>query len=280
MGSVIFEKTASYVFSSNPALGAINISPDGSEFTVAMDNPIDVPHGVVDCTIDVLAASIWNVSPNISASFGNNMFYFSQAGTPYVVTIADGLYSLPQLNNYLSRFFVNNGLQKNQIVFSGDDSTQKSIITFNFVGTQIDFTQPNTIRSILGFNSQLLPAGGPSTIQGENYVSDTIATFNRINFFYVKSNLVNSGLPLNGTPGNIIAQIPITATPGSQINYSPQNVISINARTLSGNSFQSIRMSLLDDQLRPVNTLGEFWSITLHVHMQYLLSTVGLPILP
>lgn len=279
MGSVIFEKTQSFVFSSNPALGAINISPDGSEFTVAMDSPIVVPHGVIDCTIDVIAASIWNVSPNISAAFGNNKFYFSYLGVPYVVTIADGLYSLPQLNAYLGRFFVNNGMQKNLIVFTGDDSTQKSVITFNFVNTQIDFTQPNTIRTILGFNSSLVPPV-PSTVQGENYTSQNIAVFNRINFFYVKSNLVNSGLPLNGTPGNIIAQIPITASPGSQINYSPQNVISIAARNLIGNTFQAVRMTLLDDQLRAVNTLGEYWSITLHIHMQYLLSTTNLPILP
>jgi len=279
MGSVTVEKVQSYVFSSDPALGAINISADGSEFTVAMNYPVVIPHGVVDCNVDVIAASIWNVSPNIAAAFGNNMFYFSQGGTPYVVTIADGLYSLPQLNNYLSRFFVNNGLQKNQIVFSGDESTQKTVVTFNYVGTQIDFTQPNTIRTILGFNSQLLPPV-PSAIQGENYTSDTIATFNRINSFYVKSNLVNQGLPLNGTPGNIIAQIPITAAPGSQINYSPQNVISVGARNLIGKTMQSVTFTLLDDKLRNVNTLGEYWSITLHIHMQLLLSDSNLPLLP
>lgn len=279
MGSVIFEKVQSYVFSSNPALGARNISPDGSEFTVSMDFPVVVPHGVVDCTIDVISAAIWNVSPNISAAFGNNMFYYSYLGVPYIVTITDGLYSLPQLNAYLGRFFVNNGQPKNLIVLTGDDSTQKSVITFNFVNTQIDFTQANTIRTVLGFNSQLVPPV-PSVIQGENYTSDNIAVFNRINSFYVKSNLVNCGLPLNGTPGNIIAQIPITATPGSQINYSPQNVISISARNLIGNTMQSVTMTLLDDQLRSVNTLGEYWSITLHLHMQYLLSTVNLPILP
>lgn len=280
MGSVIFDKVQSYVFSSDPALGAINISPDGSEFTVAMNNPIVIPHGVIDCKLDVIAASIWNVSPNIAAAFGNNKFYFTQNLTPYSVTIPDGLYSLPQLNNFLSRFFVNNGLNKNQIVFTGDESTQKTVITFNYTGTQIDFTLPNTIRTILGFNSQLVPNSGPSTIQGENYISNNIATFNRINSFYVKSNLVNNGLPLNGTPGNIIAQIPITSAPGSQINYSPQNVISVSARNLIGNTMQSCTFTLLDDRLRNVNTLGEYWSITLHIHMQLLLSDSNLPLLP
>jgi len=97
----------------------------------------------------------------------------------------------------------------------------------------IDFTQANTIRTILGFNSQLVPAA-PSTVVGENYESSVEAVFNRINFFYIRSSLVNNGLPINGVSGNIISQIPITAPPGSQINYSPQNVIAIEARNLIG----------------------------------------------
>jgi len=207
------------------------------------------------------------------------MFYFSHLGTPYVIAIDTGLYSLAQLNGVLGRFFVNNSLPKNLIVFSGNDATQKTIVTFNYVGTQIDFTQANTIRTILGFNSQLVPAA-PSTVVGENYESSVEAVFNRINFFYIRSTLVNNGLPINGVSGNIISQIPITAPPGSQINYSPQNVIAIEARNLIGKTIQQIRFELLDDQLRPVNTLSEYWSITLHIHSQLLLSTLTLPLIP
>jgi len=207
------------------------------------------------------------------------MFYFSHLGTPYVIAIDTGLYSLAQLNGVLGRFFVNNSLPKNLIVFSGNDATQKTIVTFNYVGTQIDFTQANTIRTILGFNSQLVPAA-PSTVVGENYESSVEAVFNRINFFYIRSSLVNNGLPINGVSGNIISQIPITAPPGSQINYSPQNVIAIEARNLIGKTIQQIRFELLDDQLRPVNTLSEYWSITLHIHSQLLLSTLTLPLIP
>jgi len=117
MSSVISEKLQSYVFSSNPNQGALNLSADGSSFSVFLDTPIYIPQGVIDCNIDVIAASIWNVSPNISAAFGNNMFYFEHLGTPYVLTIDDGLYSLAQLNGVLGRFFVNNSLPKNLIVF-------------------------------------------------------------------------------------------------------------------------------------------------------------------
>ena len=280
MSSVISNKVQSYVFSSNPALGATNISADGSSFSISLDSPIEVPRGVIDCTLDVIAASIWNVSPNIKAAYNNDKFYFSHLGTPYIVTIETGLYSLPQLNSYFRRYFVNNGLPNNLIVLSANDSAQTCIITFNYVGTQIDFTQLNTVRTILGFNSELLPNGGPSTIIGESYEGESKASFNRINFYYIKSSLVNQGLSINGISGNIIAQVPITAAPGSQINYQPQNVIAIQARGLIGNPRQQITFQLLDDQLRSVDNLGQFWSVTIEINSQLLLSTVNLPLVP
>lgn len=279
MSSVISEKIQSYTFTSDPNNGAQSVSSDGSRFSVNLDSPISIPQGVIDCNIDVIAASIWNVSPNISPLFQNNLFYFQYQTINYLITIQEGLYSLTQLNGYISRYFVNNGLPKNLIVFSGDAATQSTVITFNYITTQIDFTQADTIRTILGFDSSLVPTL-PSTIIGESYISDTQAKFNRINFFYIKSSLVTEGLPINGVAGNIISQIPITSAPGSQINYSPQNVISIEARNLIGKTIQQIRFQLLDDQLRPVNTLGEYWSVTLHIHSQLLLSTLTLPLIP
>jgi hypothetical protein len=279
MSSVISEKIQSYVFSSNPALGALNISPDGSIFSVNLPTPIFIPHGVIDCSLDVIGATIWNVSPNIAAAFGNNLFYFTYLGTPYVITITDGLYSLPQLNGFISRYFVNNGLPRTLIVFTGDQATQTTIMTLNNVGTQVDFTQANTIRTVLGFNSELLPAA-PSVIASESFTSEHPAALNRINFYYISSTLVNNGLPLNGISGNIIAQVFITSPAGDQIVYDPQNVIPIEARNLIGKSIQQITFQLLDDQLRTVNTLGEFWSVTLQIKMQLLLSTAELPLLP
>lgn len=279
MSSVISNKVQTYVFSSDVNVGAINVSQQGSVFSVNLITPIDIPHGVIDCSIDVIGATIWNVSPNIAASFHNNMFYFTYSATPYVVTITDGLYSLPQLNSFLGRFFVNNGLPRTLIVFSGDEATQKTVMTLNNVGTQVDFTQPNNIRTVLGFNSELLPAA-PSVIAGESFISENVAVFNRINFYYITSTLVNSGLPLNGIAGNIIGQVYITSPPGDQIIYDPQNVISIDARNLIGKSVQQITFQLLDDQLRNVNTLGEIWTVTIQFKMQLLLSSLNLPLLP
>ena len=74
--------------------------------------------------------------------------------------------------------------------------------------------------------------------------------------------------------------MPITASPGNQINYQPQNIIAIQARGLIGNPRQQLTFQLLDDQLKGVDNLGQFWSVTIEIISQLLLSTVNLPLVP
>lgn len=281
MSSLLIPKVSSYTFSSDPAVGAINVRNNGSSFSVNLNRAIAIPRGSVDCTVDVIQANIWYVMPNISAALGNNNFYFSSAVTlpgAYHIVVPDGLYSMNDLNNTLQRDFANLGFASNIMVFTGDDPTQRSVITYTIAGLQVDFTQANTIRTILGFDSRLSPA--IASTAGESDTSDTTATFNGINSFYVRSSLISSdGLPINNTGTGIIAAVPISAEPGTQIVYQPQVPIDVDARNLIGSSVQYITFDLLDDQLRPVNTLGESWSITMHIHYSILMTTERVPLL-
>jgi D-aminopeptidase len=138
--SVRIPKSTSFFFSSDPANKAQNVSEDGSQFTVVLDTPISLPQGAMSATLSVTQASIWNTSYNISASFGNNSFYFTHAEQTNEFIIPDGLYSLSGLNAYLATQFVNLELPSSLIVISGDDATQKTILTvLNAVDT-VDFT--------------------------------------------------------------------------------------------------------------------------------------------
>src|SRR5580693_7021814 len=135
--AVLLEKTFSYIFNSDPASGSQQTSADGSQFSVTLNLPIAIPNTAVDATAGVLQANIWNTSPNISAAFGNNTFTFTTSQVPagtYTFTIPDGLYSVAGLNTYLSSQFVNLGLSSTLITIGGDDSTQRSILTFEFSG--------------------------------------------------------------------------------------------------------------------------------------------------
>ena len=256
--------TLSYAFSSDPSVGAINIRNDGSSFSVALDTPINIPKGSKDCVVELLQASIWNTSPNIATAYGNNMFYISYNSITYPLTIPDGLYSVGDLNTIVSRLIMNLGLPSNLISISGDSATQKIVISYSLANTRIDFTQPNTIRLVLGFDARLSPLAGVSTV-GYSDFGDSSANFNRINSFFIRSSLVMAGLPINTFNAGIIASVPITASPGSQINYQPTVPISVDGSNLPNSPLQYISFDLLDQKLRPVNTMSECWSIIIHI---------------
>ena len=260
--SVLIPKSTSFFFSSDPTDKAQNVSQDGSEFTVVLDTPISLPQNAMSATLSVSLASIWNTSYNISASFGNNKITIVEAGTLFTLTMPDGLYSLGGLNSYFATQFVNRGLPSNLILISGDEATQKSIITFLRDGDQIDFTQPNSVRNILGFDARVVV----SVSAGFNEFSDDPANFNRVNSYLIRSNWVSQGIPVNSIGQGIIAQIPITVPPGSQINYSPFNPIPVDCSELIGNGKNSFTFSLVDQNLRPTPTASETWNFVLVIN--------------
>ena len=126
----LLKKQFSMYFSSNPLTGATNVSADGSSFSVQLNQALAIPSEAVSCSIRVVQASVWNVSYNISAAFGNNVFNYTTGGVNYNIVIPDGLYSLSGLNSYLQTQFVNSGLAANLITITGDDATQRVILTF------------------------------------------------------------------------------------------------------------------------------------------------------
>ena len=101
----MIEKQISYIFSSNPANGAKNISADGSEFTVTLYDPIAIPAHAKYCTVEVQGANIWYTSPNISVDLDNNVFAFFDGTANQSITIPKGLYDLSQLAKTIATGF-------------------------------------------------------------------------------------------------------------------------------------------------------------------------------
>ena len=273
--SILVNKTASIFFSSDTTVGARNVSPDGSTFTVYLNTPIGIPKAAVDASISIQQASIWNTSYNISADFNNNNFTFTSGAVTHSLTIPAGLYSLGGLSSFLSTQFVNLGLVSNLISLSGDDSTQRTLLTFLNAGDSVNFTVANSVRLVLGFNSRVVvsPSGGYSEY------SDNTASFNRVNSYLIRSNIVSQGIPINTIGAGIIASVPITVAPGSEIVYAPTNPIIIDASELIGQSKNVVTFSLLDQSLRPTPTAGELWSFVLVFKWSILLTDKTVPMM-
>lgn len=251
----------SYIFASDEKTGALNVTNNGSSFVVQLDSPIRVPAEAVNCTLECQQASIWFTSPNVSATEGNNIFRFIQSGVAKEFVIPDGLYTVNALNQLIGREMVNLGFNSDQIVLSGDNSTQKAVLTYNYADTQADFTGLNTPRGVLGFDARLSPPA-PSTV-GISDTGDQVANFNTLNSWLVHTTLTSRGIPVNDTGANIVARVPVTTSPGKQVNYAPVNPTRCDARELIGRDMSTFLVWLTDQSDRPVDTFGEYWQVLL-----------------
>ena len=95
----------------------------------------------------------------------------------------------------------------------------------------------------------------------------------------IQSTLVSQGININNIGAGIIASVPITVAPGSQINYEPKNPIPIDGSELIGQSKNAFTFSLLDQALRSAPTAGEQWSFVVVIRYTILLTTEHIPMM-
>lgn len=247
------------IASSSLISGAVNKSSDGSTFSIELEDPIQIPQHVANCTVECSEATVWWVIPNISITLDNNKFRFEHLLTPYVITIPDGLYSLSNLNSTLQREIETVSGFTGLISLIADNPTQKVNIQINQLGTQIDFfTTTDTIREIIGFDAQFVPAIVSTGVY--NQLGDNVANFNSIDFFLIHSDIVNRGIRLNNKYSQTIAQVLIDVEPGSQIVHRPFNPPRSGSMWLRGAQRKNIKFWLTDQDNNIVDTNGEDYS--------------------
>lgn len=253
------KKQFSIIFSSAKANNPINKSADGTIFSVQLDQPISFPNNSFDCTAEVIAATVWNTVANISANLANNKLYVFYSGTLYTVLLPDGLYSVSSLNAQVTKSLVNQGLPSDVLSITGDQSTQRIVLSFNYVGSYIDFTKSESCKDLLGFSSRLVPVA-PATIVGQSVDGDFTAQFNNIEAFLIKSDLVNGNIPTNKQSDQTIALVPISSKTGDQVIYNPINPSRVDASNLKGLGRTYCTFRLTNERNEPAVT-GEDFSI-------------------
>jgi hypothetical protein len=258
---MISKKQFSMIFSSANDNNPINKTPDGSEFSVILDTPVSFPPDAFDCTIEVVQASIWNSVPNISQNLSNNKFYvyYGVDNTLYTVTFPDGLYSLSSLNSQISKSLINQGIPGDVVSLTGNQSTQSVVLSFPYVGSYVDFTQPQNCRDILGFDNRLTPT---TTVENQSEDADSPAKFNNIEYFLLKSDIVQGSIPTNRVSSDTIALVNITSLTGNQTIYTPVNPLRVDASSLKNGGKNIVSFRLTDDKGIAANT-GEPYSLTI-----------------
>ena len=250
------------ILSSSTASGAINKSSDGSFFQVSLENGLLIPYNAKQCWIVCQAAEVWNTSPNIITG-KNDLIYFNDVMGALLITIPQGLYDLTLLNAEINRQIVDSGRDSDTIVILGNSATQKTYIQFQDIGASVDFTQPQTIRTILGFDSIIV---GPSVSANELFMSQEEASFNNIDYFIIHTDLVSRGIRINNKYSQAVAQVLIDASPGSQIVSQPNNPPEIPAFELIGDKKTILNVWLTDQDNNRVFTAGEDFSLRLVIY--------------
>lgn len=261
------EQVYSWIFSSNPLLGAQAVSDDGSTFTTFLQEPFSIPKNAFGIEVGCLQASVWYTQPNITQY--NNRFEFLATGspTPETLIIPPGLYTFDQLNTLLRQTLSDNyGITNYNLVAVQSTQRVSEEFTVGAPNSEVYETRwpVGTFGDVLGFfptrvtdNISLTP---------NTYPGDKTARFNAIDFYLIQSSLVNRGIRSNGTFRSVVAQVPINDLPGAQIIYSPINPQWTAAPELgNGSTVTSVQTILADSNGRPVGTQGEAYTVTLMV---------------
>jgi hypothetical protein len=237
--------------SSDPANGSIGLSPNGSRFSVNLDDQgIRVPKNAKWCDIAMEQANIWWTIFNINE--GVNDKIYTSFGT---VTIPAGIYDISTLQAVLRRLFADND---EWITLIPDYATGKVIIQLKYAASTIDFeiARTDTFRDLLGFDPQTITASAEDHLQyGEN-----VGGFSNITSLLVHSDLSRDGIPINNLASSIIGQVDIDVKIGSLINSNPRNPAHANADNLIGQTRTTFKVWLTNQADQVVNTGGEYWS--------------------
>jgi hypothetical protein len=181
----------------------------------------------------------------------------------------DGLYSVTALNSQLSLLLVNAGFSPDYLSITGDDATQRTVITYGAADIAVVFTGGDTFREILGFDDVPYPL---STAAGQSIPGQNVANFNTLNSYLISSDLVSQGIPVNATGASILAQVPISARPGSLIVYQPRNPSRTDLTELIGLPRSSFRIWLTNQVGEYIDTNSEDYSIV--VVIRYVMPIV------
>ena len=246
------------------------VSSDGSTVFINLDESITIPTGAIETNFRVEQAAVWYTAPNISQALENNTFsyIYNEVAQP-VIVIPDGLYSVESLNDVLSREFINRGQLENLVVLSSDESTQKVVITVAKY-TQVDLSLYNSIRGVIGWNSQIWPLLMP--VVETNKSGENVAAFNNIQAFTIRSDLTPDGIPINNSKSNLMALVTIPPNgANNQIVYSPNHPTIIESQSYRGKTINNFYVQICDQNGKVVPQ-SEPFVVLIVMHYKVLFS--------
>lgn len=268
------QREISWFLSSNPALGAQNVSKNGSYFEIYLQEPFSLPSNATNVTCELNSAVVWNSQYNITTGV-NDLFYYSTtpiaggAQTDHVVEIPSGNYDLTLLSFELSA-----------LILAATPTVAPGSLALGLRGayavlellirpggtryiSRVQMGQPQDCSQIIGFLPQDLVWTLPVVVNNsQDFISDLApAIKDGVRDWFLSTTLVNRGIRINSTFNSVLATINFSdCPPGCQLLFEPPNPKPVFT-DLSGGTIGFVASYLTDVATGlPVNTNGEYWS--------------------
>ena len=168
-----------------------------------------------------------------------------------------GAYEIEQINDEIARHFASESfnyiaINSAAIKLEANTATLHSITRLND-GYKVDFTQPNTLRDLLGFESIIL-----SDIYNYSKNKVNIIAIHRL---HLCSDCIIGSLR-NGFPSNIPFTIVLNESPGAKVVREPNLVL---YKLINKQKLDSIELWMEDDDGNLIDNHGETIAFTLHM---------------
>ena len=234
----------------------IVVSNNKTRFKTRFNPPIQLDKKK-KCEMALVNLETYYSFPNIDAA--NNYFRYSpDAGvTWFEIYIPEGSYDLTDINDTIQQKTRQNGHYDSgnedyYITISANSNTLKSVLILEN-NYQVDFRQPNSISSVLGFNNDI-------------YTHDFQESENVVNILSINSLLVNidiiSGSYVNGASQNTIYSFFPNVSPGYKIVETPVNLVYL---PVTLDTIDSLETSLTNQNGVQLNLRGENLTMRFHI---------------
>ncbi|HLX54939.1 MAG TPA: hypothetical protein VKR58_13420, partial [Aquella sp.] len=200
----------------------------------------------------LLSLDTYNSIPNIIER-KNNEFKYYNGESWKTINLNTGAYELNAINNEIKRQIIVNGDSDSAIDINADISTLKSIVNIDNPNYKVDFSAPNSIGSVLGFE----------TIIGHGYnVSLKIVDIIQVNSILVNIDII-MGSYVNGSSSPTIYSFYPNVAPGYKIVERPNP--SLIYYPISRQDISRMRVWLTDQKGNLVDFRGETVTVRIHV---------------
>ena len=226
------------------------LTGNSSDFTTSFNSIILDSNKQYEAAL--LSLDTYNSIPNIIEG-KNNVFKYYNGEAWKTIMLSTGAYELNAINNEIKRQIIGNRDSDSVIDITADISTLKSIVNIDNPNFKVDFSTPNSIGSVLGFE----------TVIGHGYnVSLKIVDILQVNSILVNIDII-MGSYVNGSSSPAIYSFYPNVAPGYKIVERPNP--SLIYYPVSRQDISRMRVWLTDQKGNLVDFRRETITIRIHI---------------